>query len=106
MLLTLALVVLKLRSAGLVARILRSLLRSSASVPPSTGAEVFAEVPEERCSSPVPACALKLVIPHGYPSSSLPGASNNRAPQGTHQVGMDYCEQWKFFQSCEQYRFM
>ena len=62
---------------------------SSASVPASTGAEVLAEVPEERRSSPVPACALKLAIPHGCPSSSLPGASNNRALQGTYQVGMD-----------------
>ena len=52
---------------------------SSASVPPSTGAEVLAEVLEERRSSPVPVCTLKLAIPHGCPSSSLPGASNSRA---------------------------
>ena len=62
---------------------------SSASIPPYSGAEVLAEVPEERRSSPVPASALKLAIPHGCPSSSLPGASNSRALQGTHQVGMD-----------------
>ena len=62
---------------------------SSASVPPSAGAEVLAEVPEERRSSPVPACTLKLAIPHGCPPSSLPGDSNNRALQGMHQVGMD-----------------
>ena len=49
----------------------------------------MAEVPEERRSSPVPACTLKLAIPHGCPSSSLPGDSNNRALQGMHQVGMD-----------------
>ena len=61
---------------------------SSASVPPSTGAEVLAEVPEERRSSPVSACTLKLAIPHGCPSSSLPGDSNNRALQGIQQVGM------------------
>ena len=61
---------------------------SSASVPPSTGAEVWAEVPEERRSSPVPACTLKLAIPHGCPSISLPGASYNRVLQGMHQVGM------------------
>ena len=55
----------------------------------ASGAEVLAEVPEERRSSPVLACTLKLAIPHGCPSSSLPGASNNRALQGMHQVGMD-----------------
>ena len=49
----------------------------------------MAKVPEERRSSPVLACTLKLAIPHGCPSSSLPGASNYRALQGTHQVGMD-----------------
>ena len=32
--------------------------KPSSSVPPSTGAEVLAEVPEERRSSPVPACTL------------------------------------------------
>ena len=62
---------------------------SSASVPPCTGAEVLAEVPEERRSSSVPACTLKLAIPHGCPSNSLPGASNNRALQGMHQVRMN-----------------
>ena len=61
---------------------------SSASVPSSTGAEVWAEVPEERRSSPVPAGTLKLAIPHGCPSISLPGVSYNRALQGMHQVGM------------------
>ena len=76
-LLTLALVVLKLRSVVLQA------------FPLSTGAEVLAEVPKERRSSPVPACTLKLAIPHGCPSRSLPGVSNNRALQGMHQVGMD-----------------
>ena len=62
---------------------------SSASVPPFTGAEVLAEVLEERRSSPVLACTLKLAIPHGCPSSGLSGASKNRALQGMHQVGMD-----------------
>ena len=76
-LLTLALVVLKLRS-----------LVRQASHPLLTGAEVLAEVPEERRSSPMSACTLKLAIPHGCPSSSLPGDSNNRALQGMHQVGM------------------
>ena len=80
---------------------------SSASVPPSTGAEVLAEVPEERRSSPVPACTLKLAIPHGCPPSSLPEASNNRALQGMRKWGWIVpTEQWKFFQSCEYYRFM
>ena len=62
---------------------------SSASVPPCAGAEVLAEVPEERRSSSVPACTLKLAIPHGCPFNSLPGASNNRALQGMHEVRMD-----------------
>ena len=54
-----------------------------------SSSEELAEVPKERRSSPVPASALKLAIPHVCTSSSLPGASNNRALQGTHQVGMD-----------------
>ena len=37
----------------------------------------------------MPACTLKLAIPHGCPSCSLPGASKNRALHGMHQVGMD-----------------
>ena len=44
---------------------------SSASVPPSIGAEVLAEVLEERRSSPVPACTLKLAIPHPVASLQL-----------------------------------
>ena len=58
---------------------------SSASVTPSTGAEILAGVPDERRSSPLPAYTLKLAIPHGCSSNSLPGDSNNRALQ----VGMD-----------------
>ena len=72
MLLTLALVVLKLRS--LVRQTSHPILE-------------LRFLLKFQKSDEAPLCRL-VAISHGCPSSSLPGDSNNRALQGMHQVGM------------------